>query len=204
MGIGEERNDLYYLDPTNTCSNSDDSNGRLEAYNTSTCKLSDFDVNKITINNTKDLIWHQRLGHPFLSRIHLLPFISKHYQLPHCTMCPQSKQTRLSFPTKSATAYFFPFHTGHMDIWGPYNVATQDGERYFLTLVDDYTRTTWIYLMHYKFDVFQIIKNFVSLIRNQFAFNIKVVRLIMRLIFLKSECTSFFQSLGIIHQSSCP
>ena len=40
----------------------------------------------------------------------------------------------------------------HCDIWGPYNVPTHDGMRYFLTIVDDCSRFTWTYLLKYKFD----------------------------------------------------
>ena len=35
-----------------------------------------------------------------------------------------------------------PFDLVHNDIWGPFNVSTPAGHRYFLTIVDDYTRAT--------------------------------------------------------------
>ncbi|RVW80350.1 Retrovirus-related Pol polyprotein from transposon RE2 [Vitis vinifera] len=33
----------------------------------------------------------------------------------------------------------------HIDIWGPFNVSTPGGHRYYLTIVDDCTRATWGY-----------------------------------------------------------
>lgn len=142
MGIGEERNGLYYLDPTRFCFNFADSNKLFS----SSCKSFNSVVHKTRINNTKDLNWHQRLGHPSLFRMHMLPFISKTFTLLHCHICPQSKQTRLPFPSQS-TSVSDPFQIIHMDIWGTFHIATRNGEKYFLTIVDEYTKSTWIYLM---------------------------------------------------------
>jgi len=33
----------------------------------------------------------------------------------------------------------------HVDIWGPYFVPSFEGHGYFLTIVDDFSRFTWIY-----------------------------------------------------------
>uniref|UniRef100_A0A2N9GYQ8 Reverse transcriptase Ty1/copia-type domain-containing protein n=1 Tax=Fagus sylvatica TaxID=28930 RepID=A0A2N9GYQ8_FAGSY len=38
----------------------------------------------------------------------------------------------------------------HCDIWGPYFLPTHDGFKYFLTIVDDCSRSTWVYLMSSK------------------------------------------------------
>lgn len=91
-----------------------------------------------------------------------------------------------------------------MDIWGPFHIATRNGEKYFLTIVDEYTKSTWIYLMHSKLDVLQMIKKFVALVHNQFSSSIEIVRTNNATDFFKSECTTFFNFLGITHQSSCP
>lgn len=62
-----------------------------------------------------------------------------------CTVCPLAKQSRLSF-TLSNSCSVHPFDLVHADIWGPYRVPIHDGERYFLTLVNDFYRYTWIFL----------------------------------------------------------
>lgn len=66
------------------------------------------------------------------------------------------------------------------------------------------TQELWLYLMHSKLDVLQMIKNFVALIKNQFFANIQIVRRDNASDFFKYKCTNFFDTLGIIHQSSCP
>ncbi|GKD85966.1 ribonuclease H-like domain-containing protein, partial [Tanacetum coccineum] len=38
----------------------------------------------------------------------------------------------------------------HLDLWGPYRVHSREGYRYFLTIVDDYSRVVWVYLVKTK------------------------------------------------------
>ena len=39
-----------------------------------------------------------------------------------------------------------PLQRVHMDFWGPYSVPSLEGEAYMLTITDDFTRKSWIYL----------------------------------------------------------
>ena len=48
----------------------------------------------------------------------------------------------------------------HVDIWGPYSVPTHVGFKYFLSIVDDATRNTWVYLLKSKSDVRNLIVSF--------------------------------------------
>lgn len=36
----------------------------------------------------------------------------------------------------------------YCDIWGPCNELSYNGSRYFLTLVDDFSRRTWAYMLN--------------------------------------------------------
>jgi len=38
----------------------------------------------------------------------------------------------------------------HIDIYGPTRAKTSKGERYFILMSDDFTRTTWIVLLKEK------------------------------------------------------
>ncbi|XP_015160329.1 uncharacterized protein [Solanum tuberosum] len=58
-------------------------------------------------------LWHQRLGH-----------------------------TRSVFPSSSIRSSAC-FDLIHVDLWGPYSTSTFDGNKYFLTIVDDFSRLTW-------------------------------------------------------------
>ena len=69
-----------------------------------------------------------------------------------------------------------PFDLIHCDIWGPYHIPSYSGYQYFLTLVDDCTRFTWLYLLKHKSDVHSIVPNFFNLVETQFGARIKQFR----------------------------
>jgi len=72
--------------------------------------------------------------------------------------------------------------------------------RYFLTIVDDYSRYTWVILLHNKSEVRQHIINFAVFVQNHFKINIKTIRTDNGVEFSMSI---FYASKGIIHQKSC-
>ncbi|GKD99512.1 ribonuclease H-like domain-containing protein, partial [Tanacetum coccineum] len=41
----------------------------------------------------------------------------------------------------------------HLDLWRPYKMASSEGFRFFLTVVDDYTRAVWVYLIESKDEI---------------------------------------------------
>jgi len=57
-----------------------------------------------------------------------------------------SKQHKLPFQ-QSQYVILKAFELIHINIWGPVVNISIHGLKYFLTVVDDYTRHTWIYLM---------------------------------------------------------
>ncbi|CAI7782397.1 unnamed protein product [Closterium sp. NIES-53] len=102
------------------------------------------------------LLWHHRMGHPSLPRLRgmhsrllisglprSLPPLLPSPALP-CLPCVEGRQRAaphsFSFPPTTA-----PLHTLHMDVWGPARVSGQGHERYFLLVVDDFTRYTTVF-----------------------------------------------------------
>lgn len=55
-----------------------------------------------------------------------------------------------------------------MDVWGPYRVESFTRARYFLTIVDDFSKSTWVYLMREKNQVVYIVRKFLALVKNQY------------------------------------
>ncbi|CAI7929117.1 unnamed protein product, partial [Closterium sp. NIES-54] len=96
------------------------------------------------------LLWHHRLGHPSLPRLH-----GMHSRLLRAA--PHS-----SFPPPNA-----PLQTLQMDVWGPARVTGQGGERYFLLVVDDYTRYTTVFPLQSKADVHGVLIRWIRAIRLQ-------------------------------------
>ena len=68
------------------------------------------------------------------------------------------------------------FELVYMDLWGPYRVSDLTGASYFLTVVDDHTRCTWVYLLQNKVQVPTHVQNFTTDVQNQFKGKIKFIR----------------------------
>ena len=92
------------------------------------------------------------------------------------------------------------FDLVHMDVWGLFFVPTSVGHRYFLTLVDDATKATWLFLMKAKSEVKALIVSFYNMVFTQFNVKIKCFRSDNALEFKLSD---FYLAKGIIRQTSC-
>ncbi|CAI7856255.1 unnamed protein product [Closterium sp. NIES-53] len=110
------------------------------------------------------LLWHHRLGHPSMSHLHSmhsrllvsslfrsLPSLPR-LPAPPCLPFVEGRQRAApqssKFPPTTA-----PLQTLHIDVWGPAPIGGTDHERYFLLVVDDYTRYTNVFPLRRKADV---------------------------------------------------
>lgn len=197
MGIGRERHGLYYLDNSSLQSSGVHTNFTFSTSKFPLCKSLLSAVNNSKCSSVSlEHLWHQRLGHISLSRMKMLSFLPISFELPHCSICPLSKQTRVVFPKTRSSNSFKAFQLILMDVWGPFNTPTHHGERYFLTIIDDFTRATWVYLMHSKLDVLSMIKNFLALVQTQFSAHVQIIRTDNAMEFFQHECTAILNSLG--------
>ncbi|CAI7877972.1 unnamed protein product, partial [Closterium sp. NIES-54] len=110
------------------------------------------------------LFWHHRLGHPSLPRLRgmasrvlvsglprsLLPLPPG--PAPTCVPCVEGRQ-RAAPHSSEFTPTEAPLQTLHMDVWGPASVCGQGHERYFLLVVDDYSRYTTVFPLRSKGEV---------------------------------------------------
>lgn len=63
-----------------------------------------------------------------------------------------------------------------MDIWGPYYVSSVNNHHWFLTIVDDFSRFTWIVMLKGKFEVQAQVQIFFTMIATQFGKTVKQIR----------------------------
>lgn len=74
-------------------------------------------------------------------------------------MCFKSKQTLDVFSiSDNKTSEIFELL--HCDLWGPHRVPAHCGSRYFLTIVNDFSRSVWLYLVVDKTEVKTHLRNF--------------------------------------------
>ncbi|CAI5927853.1 unnamed protein product [Closterium sp. NIES-65] len=112
----------------------------------------------------KTVLWHHRLGHPSVQRLRsmharylvsglprVLPPLPPSLA-PPCLPCVEGRQ-RAAPHSSSFPPTIAPLQTLHMDVWGPACVRGQGQERYFLIVVDDYSRYTTVFPLRTKGEV---------------------------------------------------
>jgi hypothetical protein len=147
-------------------------------------------------------LWHLRLGHIPISKLNLLNKIDSSVTSTGksiCDICPLAKQKRLSFPLSMHTSTQV-FQLIHIDIWGPFSVTSYSGHQFFLTIVDDYSRFTWLFLMKTKSETRGLLNNFLIYVHTQFNTRIQTIRTDNGQEF---NMPTFYQDHGIIHQTTC-
>lgn len=153
------------------------------------------------------MMWHSRLGHPSLS---LFQSLIKQYSLlvskpleVNCSCCNKAKSHKLQFPL-SVSHTTAPFQLVHMDVWGPSPIPSHKGFRYYLLVIDDFTRYSWLFPLHYKSQVKHTIAEFKAFVSTQFNITIQTVRSDNGGEFINLFLRHLFLSAGIIHQTTCP
>ncbi|KAF5771878.1 putative RNA-directed DNA polymerase [Helianthus annuus] len=152
----------------------------------------------------KSNVWHSRLGHPSDQVLAVLKDKLEIKTVEHdpCEICHKSKQVRVPFPLSDHKSKGIG-DLVHLDLWGPYRVASYEGYKYFLTVVDDYTRSVWCYLLRNKMEVFENLKDFYELILTQFKTKVRVFRSDNGTEFVNNQMNVFMKQKGILHQTSC-
>ncbi|CAI7826300.1 unnamed protein product, partial [Closterium sp. NIES-53] len=138
------------------------------------------------------LLWHHRLGHPSLPRLRgmasrvLVSGLPRSLPplppgpAPTCVPCVEGRQRAAphssEFPPTEA-----PLQTLHMDVWGPARVRCQGHERYFLLVVDDYSRYTTVFPLRSKGEVTEVLIDWIRAarlrLRDSFGSDFPVLRL---------------------------
>ncbi|CAI7910493.1 unnamed protein product [Closterium sp. NIES-54] len=99
---------------------------------------------------------------------------------PTCVPCVEGRQRAAphssEFPPTEA-----PLQTLYMDVWGPARVYGQGHERYFLLVVDDYSRYTTVFPLRSKGEVTEVLIDWIRVnhlqLRERFGSDFPVLRL---------------------------
>ena len=168
IGLGKIHNGLYILQIHALDSQSSQSIASFYQSAESVCFHSANNIVASTSNLTSLQLWHCQLGHPSFDKIHFLHQVVPKFHTINkdshfCDVCPLAKQKRLPFPNAGHKSMHI-FDLIHCDIWGFYFLPTRDGFKYFLTIVNDCSHSTWIYLMTSKADTRSLLISFFTMI----------------------------------------
>lgn len=159
------------------------------------------------ITDTNTGVWHKRFGHisPTLlvhtSRndgVRGLPNIKDEEYF--CEPCKINKFKRPSLKSLDQIRSTRPLQLLFADVWGPCKVVGRHGEKYFLSIIDDFSRRVSIYPIKMKSDVYDILKGHIIKAENFLDLRVKAVRTDNGGEFVNDALDDFFDSKGIHHE----
>ncbi|GJY26247.1 retrovirus-related pol polyprotein from transposon TNT 1-94 [Tanacetum coccineum] len=161
---------------------------------------------------TQAWLWHRRLSHlnfdyiTFLSKKEVVTGLPKlkYVRDQLCSSCEMSKAKRSSFKTKAVPSSKGRLNLLHMDLCGPMRVASINGKKYILVIVDDYSRYTWTLFLRSKDETPEVLKDFLTMIQRNLQAQVITVRTDRGTEFLNKTLHAYFKEEGIEHQTSTP
>ncbi|KAK4386160.1 Retrovirus-related Pol polyprotein from transposon TNT 1-94 [Sesamum angolense] len=124
-----------------------------------------------------------KLGHISQKGLELLQkegvLIDKIEKLKFCDECVMGKQHKVQFPASqnpNPVSSSCILDYVHADVWGPSNIPTPGGNKYFLSITDKFSRKVFVFLMKHKSDVFENFRKWKILVENQTGKKLKVLR----------------------------
>ncbi|GJY83497.1 retrovirus-related pol polyprotein from transposon TNT 1-94 [Tanacetum coccineum] len=143
-------------------------------------------------------LWHKRYGHLYVKGLQLLQSKDMVSGLPTikslektCEGCMVGKQAKQSFPTGKSKRAEGVLELFHADLCGPMRTESLVKSKYFMLLIDDFSRMSWVYFFKYKSESFDCFKKFKALVEKQSGRSIKVLRTDRGGEFLSQEFNDF-------------
>ncbi|GJR05650.1 putative ribonuclease H-like domain-containing protein [Tanacetum coccineum] len=90
----------------------------------------------------------------------------------------------------------------HMDLCGPMRVASVNGKKYILVIVDDYSRFTWVKCLRSKDEAPAFIINFLKMIQVRLKETVRRIRTDNGTEFVNQTLREYYEKVGISHETS--
>ncbi|GJZ76879.1 retrovirus-related pol polyprotein from transposon TNT 1-94, partial [Tanacetum coccineum] len=161
-------------------------------------------------SKTKSWLWHRRLSHLNFGAINHLARHSLVRGLPKlkfekdhlCSACSLGKSTKKPHKPKSEDTNQEKLYLLHMDLCGPMRVASVNGKKYILVIVDDYSRFTWVKCLRSKDEAPAFIINFLKMIQVRLKETVRRIRTDNGTEFVNQTLREYYEKVGISHETS--
>ena len=154
------------------------------------------------------LLWHKRLGH--ISNQGLVELMKqqaisdiRNCDFGFCETCIFGKHKRVKF-TRGKHTTIGVLDYVHSDLWGPAKVESLGGARYFMSIIDDFSRRVWVFILKNKSEAFSRFKEWKKLVETQTGKVVKKLRTDNGLEFCSGEFNQFCKSNGIVRHLTVP
>ncbi|GJS05580.1 retrovirus-related pol polyprotein from transposon TNT 1-94 [Tanacetum coccineum] len=159
---------------------------------------------------TKSWLWHRRLSHLKFGAINHLARHSLVRGLPKlkfekehlCSACIMGKSKKKPHKPKSEDTNQEKLYLLHMDLCGTMRVASTNGKKYILIIVDDYSRFTWVKFLRSKDEAPYFIIKFLKIIQVRLKVTIRQIRTNNGTKFVNQTLRECYEKVDISHETS--
>ncbi|GJT94037.1 retrovirus-related pol polyprotein from transposon TNT 1-94 [Tanacetum coccineum] len=161
-------------------------------------------------SKTKSWLWHRRLSHLNFGTLNKLAkdglargIPTLKFQKDHlCSACALGKSKKSSYQPKAEDTNQEKLYLLHMDLCGLMRVASINGKRYILVIVDDYSRFTWVRFLKTKDKAPAAIIKCIKNIQFRLNATVRNVRIDNGAEFVNQTLREFYENVGISYQTS--
>ena len=157
---------------------------------------------------SQEKLWHRRYGHLGMQNLKRLVMEDMVVGLRSdmtqdigvCEPCAEGKHHRSKFPTAGGKRGKEILDLVHSDVCGKMSTGSLSGCEYFLTIIDDKTRYTWIYVLKHKDEVFARFLEWKALVENSTGRKLKALRTDNGGEYTSKEFETYLKQNGIRHE----
>ncbi|GJZ62964.1 retrovirus-related pol polyprotein from transposon TNT 1-94 [Tanacetum coccineum] len=161
-------------------------------------------------SKTKSWLWHRRLSHlnfgaiNHLARHGLVRGLPKlKFEKDHlCSACAMGKSKKKPHKPKSKDTNQEKLYLLHMDLCGPMRVASVNGKKYILVIVDDYSRFTLVKFLRSKDEALDFIIKFLKMIQVRLKVPVRRIRTDNGTKFVNHTLSECYEKVDISHEIS--
>ncbi|GJX37698.1 retrovirus-related pol polyprotein from transposon TNT 1-94 [Tanacetum coccineum] len=161
-------------------------------------------------SKTKSWLWHRRLSHLNFGTLNKLAKDGLARGIPRfkfhkdhlCSACALGKSKKSSHQPKAENTNQEKLYPLHMDLCGPMRVASINGKRYILVIVDDYSRFTWVRFLKTKDEALRAIIKCIKNIQVSLKAAVQNVQTDNGTEFVNQTLREWYENVGITHQTS--
>nr|GEY99561.1 retrovirus-related Pol polyprotein from transposon TNT 1-94 [Tanacetum cinerariifolium] len=119
-----------------------------------------------------------------------------------CSACAMGKSKKKPYKSKSEDTNQEKLYLLHMDLCGPMRVASVNGNKYILIIVDDYSRFTYVNCLRSKDEALDFIIKFLKMIQGQLKTPVHRIRTYNETEFVNQTLREYYEKVGISHETS--
>ncbi|GJZ15387.1 retrovirus-related pol polyprotein from transposon TNT 1-94 [Tanacetum coccineum] len=158
-----------------------------------------FSVDNFVIRTLKyDDVLYDISRHGLVRGLPKLKFKKDHL----CSACAMGKSKKKPHIPKSEDTNQEKLYLLHMDLCGPMRVASVNGKKYILVIVDDYSRFTWVKCLRSKDEAPDFIIKFLKMIQVRLKTPVRRIRTDNGTEFVNQTLREYYEKVGISHETS--